>query len=183
MGKCLIAIIDMQIGFENDNTRGIDCNIIDFLREIKDVKNCIVVGTRYINNSETACYKFEGWKACMEGSFESEIMPSLLPYTEHVFDKNKYSCWNDEFKKFVKDNHVDKIYFVGVNTGCCVLHSAFDCYNDVFDCAVIKDLCGSTSGKREHEAALIVLESCITKGRVITSEQAIEEIISNPLYS
>lgn len=183
MSKCLIAIIDMQIGFENDNTKGIDKKIVDFLNSIKDSKNHIVIGTRYINNTETACYKFEGWKACMEGSEEANIMPSLLPYVERVFDKNKYSFWNDEIKQFIKENDIDKVYFMGVNTGCCVLHSAFDCYNDVLDCAVIEDLCGSTSGKREHEAALIVLSSCITKERMLTAKKATEEILSNPLYS
>ena len=41
----------------------------------------------------------------------------------------------------------------------------------------IRDSCGSTSGVREHEAALIVLRSCITDGRVITAEQAVREIL------
>lgn len=44
-----------------------------------------------------------------------------------------------------------------------MLHSAFDFYNDLVDCSVIEDLCGSTSGIREQEAALIVLRSCITE--------------------
>ena len=79
-------------------------------------------------------------------------------------------------KAFVRDHKIDKIYFVGVNTGCCVLSSALDCYNDLVDCAVIKDLCSSTSGVEKHEAALTVLKSCITGERIITSDQAYEEI-------
>ena len=58
-----------------------------------------------------------------------------------------------------------------------MLHSAFDFYNDLADCSVIEDLCGSTSGIREHEAALIVLRSCITEERVVTAEQAAREIL------
>ena len=96
-----------------------------------------------------------------------------------VFDKDKYSCWNEEMKQFIRDNGVEKIYFAGVNTGCCVLNSVLDCYNDVVDCTVIEDLCGSTSGIKEHEAALTVLRSCITQERVISSEQAEIEICLN----
>lgn len=174
MKNILFLIIDMQNGFSNQNTQGIDERILDFLEQIKG--RAIVAGTRYVNNENTACYVFEGWKACMEGTEEAEILPTLRGHMERVFDKDKYSCWNDEMKQFIRDNKIDKVYFAGVNTGCCVLHSAFDFYNDLVDCSVIEDLCGSTSGIREHEAALIVLRSCITEERVVTADQAVREI-------
>lgn len=135
-----------------------------------------VVGISYINHTHTACYLFEGWKECMEGSTEARIVSSLFPRMQKVFRKDKYSCWNEEMKAFIRENRIEKVYFTGVNTGCCVLHSAFDFYNDLVDCSVISDLCGSTSGQREHEAALVVLRSCITEDRVITAEQAVREI-------
>lgn len=175
MKNILFLIIDMQNGFSNQNTQGIDERILDFLEQIKG--RAIVAGTRYVNNENTACYVFEGWKACMEGTEEAEILPMLRGHIERVFDKDKYSCWNDEMKQFIRDNKIDKVYFAGVNTGCCVLHSAFDFYNDLVDCSVIEDLCGSTSGIREHEAALIVLRSCITEERVVTADQAVREIL------
>lgn len=175
MKNVLFLIIDMQNGFSNHNTEGIDCRILNFLDQIRG--RTIVAGTRYVNHENTACYVFEGWKACMEGSVEAEILPKLRGHMERVFDKDKYSCWNDEMKRFIRENKINKVYFAGVNTGCCVLHSAFDFYNDLVDCSVIEDLCGSTSGIREHEAALIVLRSCITEERVVTAEQAVKEIL------
>lgn len=175
MKKTLLLIIDMQNGFINRNTEGIDNRILKFLDRIRD--RVIVAGTRYVNHEHTACYIFEGWKSCMAGTEEAEVIPTLRPFMARVFDKNKYSCWNDEMKAFIRDNEIEKVYFAGVNTGCCVLHSVFDFYNDLVDCSVIEDLCGSTSGVREHEAALIVLRSCITDGRVITAEQAVREIL------
>ena len=175
MKKTLFLIIDMQNGFINRNTEGIDNRILKFLDRIRD--RVIVAGTRYVNHEHTACYIFEGWKACMAGTEEAEIIPTLRPFMARVFDKDKYSCWNDEMKEFIRDNEIEKVYFAGVNTGCCVLHSVFDFYNDLVDCSVIEDLCGSTSGVREHEAALIVLRSCITDERVITAEQAVREIL------
>ena len=164
----------MQNGFINNFTEGLIPKILDFQAQIGD--SVITAGTRYINHESTACYIFEGWKSCMVGTEEAEIVPELRGCMQRVFGKDKYSCWNKEMKAFLRDNAIEKIYFAGVNTGCCVLHSAMDCYNDLVDCAVIEDLCGSTSGLEEHEAALVVLRSCITKERVITAEKAYKEI-------
>lgn len=173
--KSLIAIIDMQNAFVNKFTSGLDKKILEFINNLDPNKICIAQ-TRYINNENTACYLFEGWKECMEGDISAEIIDSLKNISAQKFTKNKYSCWNNEFKSFIADNNIDKIYFCGVNTGCCVLHSVLDCYNDVMECAVIKDLCASTSGKKYHDAGLLIIESNITKYRVISSLDAISEI-------
>ena len=175
MGKILLLIIDMQNGFINNFTAGLVGKILEFHSRVN--ANVITAGTRYVNHKHTACYMFEEWKSCMEGSEEAETVPALRGCMMRVFDKDKYSCWNEELKTFVREHESRKIYFAGVNTGCCVLNSALDCYNDLVDCAVIEDLCGSTSGTEEHEAALTVLRSCITPGRVITSSRAYEEIV------
>lgn len=171
--KNLLIIVDMQKAFINENTKGIDDKIQNFIEKsgIKDV-----VATRYINHENTACYRFEGWKECMEGTEETEVPSILKPYIKREFLKDKYSCWNDEMKKFISDNGYDMIYFAGVNTGCCVLHSVYDCYNDVVECRVIEDLCGSTSGHELHMEAIDVIKSCITDGRVISSDDAAVEI-------
>ncbi|MCD8346712.1 MAG: cysteine hydrolase [Lachnospiraceae bacterium] len=222
MGNCLILIIDMQNGFQNANTKGLDQKILRFLDRLDAVESdyngnagnsgksgnfeksknstdsgnsrksensadigkssdsrfahILVAGTCYVNHEQTACYRFEGWKACMAGTKEAQILDSLRPRMQRVFQKDKYSCWNAQMQQYIRENKIKKVYFAGVNTGCCVLHSAFDFYNDLVDCSVIADLCGSTSGVREHEAALIVLKSCITKERVITAEEAVKEI-------
>lgn len=174
MGNILFLIIDMQNGFINNFTTDLVPQISAFQSRIND--HVITAGTRYVNHEHTACYLFEGWESCMAGSEEAEIVPVLRENMQKVFDKDKYSCWNEEMKAFVRDHEIKKIYFAGVNTGCCVLHSVLDCYNDLVDCTVIENLCGSTSGPEEHEAALTVLRSCITKERVITSSRAYEEI-------
>lgn len=174
MEKMLFLIVDMQKGFINHFTEELVWKIHDFQHRIG--KRVITAGTRYVNHERTACYLFEGWKNCMEGTEEAEIVPELRAGMERVFDKDKYSCWNEEMQIFVRENDITKIYFAGVNTGCCVLHSVLDCYNDLVECAVIEDLCGSTSGSEEHENALAVLRSCITEKRVITAEQAYREL-------
>lgn len=177
MGRKMIAVIDMQKGFQNEYTEGLDQKQAGFLEQIRD-SGALVIGTVYVNHENTACYRFEGWKDCMRGSKETEVLDAVKPYLEYVFEKDRYSFWNEEMRCFVKEHEIEKIYFMGVNTGCCVLHSAFSCYDDVVDCAVIEDLCGSTSGPKEHQAALVVLRSCITQERVITASQAAAEILA-----
>ncbi len=174
--KPAVVIVDLQKGFLNRWTDDLPDMTAAFLERIGKAE-VPVLGTRYVNHEGSACYRFEGWKECMEGTEDTELPPDLIPYYEQVFDKDVFSCWNDKMKNFIRERGIDKVYFAGVNTGCCVLASVFDCYNDLTDCAVISDLCGSTSGPEIHEAALTVLRSTIMKERVITADEAAEEIL------
>lgn len=167
MRNCLV-IVDMQNGFINEHTEHL-INIIEKFIKDKGTEFTDIVGTRYINHKNTACYIFEGWKECMKGTEEADIVEQLKPYISRVFDKDKYSCWNKEFRDYVEINEFDKLYFIGVNTGCCVLHSILDAYNDLQDSCIISDLCGSTKGKESHENSLSILREIITEQRVIES--------------
>ena len=90
MGNILFLIIDMQNGFINNFTEGLIPKILDFQAQIGD--SVITAGTRYINHEHTACYVFEGWKSCMTGTEEAEIVRELRGCMQRVFDKDKYSC-------------------------------------------------------------------------------------------
>ena len=172
--KNLLVIVDMQNGFMNEHTKHLESDICRFIDANKDLFNG-VVATQYVNNLNTPCSVFEGWTDCMDGTEDAELLPSIASRVDKVFKKDVYSCWED-MCAYVKAHEIDKLYFVGVNTGCCVLHSAFDFYNHLIDCSVISDLCGSTSGIKSHEAALMILSECITSQRVLTSEQAVKEL-------
>lgn len=165
-----LVIIDMQEGFINNNT----INLIDKMKEFIDshVKDFeIVIATQYINHTKTPCYIFEGWDKCMAGTKEANVVSELASRSDYVVQKDVYSCWNNKLVDILKKHNIDKVYFIGVNTGCCVLHSAFDAYNALQDCAVIEDLCGSTTSVNSHRAAIQVLRECITRQKVITTEQ------------
>lgn len=167
--NCLV-IVDMQKGFMNQETEHLKAKLIDFLSK-KSHRFDHIVATRYVNHYNTACAVFENWYDCMQGTEGAELIEGIDGYP--TFDKDVYSCYTDEFKDFIKLNRINKLYFVGVNTGCCVLHSAFDTYNDLISTYVIEDLCGSTSGKYSHDCAIQVLKECITEKRVINSEEVI----------
>ena len=162
-----LVVVDMQYGFMNKNTDYLENKIAEFIDDNKD-KFDIVIATQYVNNENSPCYKFEGWKQCMTGTHEAEVIDSIKQRADVIIPKDVYSCWN-KISDIVKG--ADKVYFVGVNTGCCVLHSVFDAYNDLQDCTVISNLCGSTSGFGSHLAALQVLKECITEQRVMTDAE------------
>ena len=173
MNKALI-IVDMQYGFMNTNTKHLEKEICDFIDKYRSDFD-LIAATQYVNSKDTPCYKFEGWKECMAGTHDAEILDSIKQRVSIVIPKGVYSCWLELVDNNICNPYFDKIYFIGVNTGCCVLHSAFDAYNDLQDCAVIEDLCGSTSGESSHRAAIQILKECITKQRVITVKQFEEE--------
>lgn len=165
MRKALV-IMDMQMDCINELTEG----LVEKIRKYAKTGNFdYIIGTAYINSENTACYKFEGWKKCMDFTEGAYIVPRLRSIMDVVIYKDKYSCWHKRFKKYVKKHKIDKLYFVGVSTGCCVLNSAYDAYNDLQDCAVVEDLCASTSSIESHNAAIRLLRECITPDRVVKS--------------
>lgn len=168
--KSALIIIDMQKGFINDNTKDLPAKIVDFVNKNRD-KFEVIISTAYINHKNTACYIFENWTECMSGSEEVEILDEIKNITDIFIEKDVYSCYSLNLELLLRDKGIEKLYFCGVNTGCCVLHSVFDFYNLLYDSSVISDLCASTSGKLSHQAAIQVLSECITKQRIITSTQ------------
>lgn len=165
--KQALVIIDMQKGFVNKYTMHLPKRILDYI-DREGYNFDYIITTRYLNHENTACYIFEKWKECMDGSEDAELIDGLAGKYVNV-DKDKYSCYNDDFKNIIRGLGITDVFLCGVNTGCCVLHSAFDMYNDLVSVYVIQDLCGSTSGPESHKAAIQVLGECITKQRIITS--------------
>lgn len=162
--KTALIIIDMQKGFINENTKHLIPKIVNFVKE-KDFD--LVIGTRYINTCYTACHIYEGWNDCWEGSESAELVPEIESLCDVVVDKHEFSCWGSLLKSVLKKYGIEKLVFCGVNTGCCVLASVFDAYDELWDVTVVESLCGSTSGSSSHEAGIQILRECITQSRVI----------------
>lgn len=165
--KTALIIIDMQKGFINKNTEHLVTKIADF---VKKRSFDLVIGTRYINNDYTACHIYEGWDDCWEGSKSAELIPEIESLCNEVVDKHEYSCWGSPLKYLLKKYSIEKLVFCGVNTGCCVLASVFDAYDELWDVTVMGDLCGSTSGISSHKAGIQILRECITESRVVATQ-------------
>lgn len=154
MTDCLV-IIDIQYGFLiNKETKEIPYKVRNLLKE-KSFDH--IVATKFLNKENSPFERFMDWHDVME----DEIHPEILKVAEKTFDKNLYTCFNEEFEKYIKDNNIDKLYFIGVDTDACVLKSAIDCFERNIDFEVLVDFCASSGGEEYHNAAIKVLERTI----------------------
>jgi nicotinamidase-related amidase len=166
--KSCLVIIDVQHVFINDNTKELPEKILDFVQRNNFD---LIIGTRYINTPDSACYKLGNWKCSMEGSVESEIVPEIFDIVNGVFYKHIYSCYSEAMKWFLWHNQISRLYFCGISTECCVMSSVLNAYDDVADCFVIEDLCASTEGIDMHNAAIDIMKHCVGSDRVIRSTE------------
>ncbi len=158
--KSLLLVIDMQKAFINKNTEHL----------IKDVNSLVQSGkyqdvlfTRFINTKDSFVARELDWYGCCLE--DRELVVDSLSYK--VFDKNKYSAFNSELEKYIKDNEIDTIYICGIDTECCVLKTAFDLFEHEYHFYVLKDYCGSMCGEKEQQAALDIMRRNLGSNKVI----------------
>lgn len=164
MSDCLV-IIDVQRGFLTKDT---DCVPARIRKLTEKRKFDHIVATRFINTVDTPHYRFTGWDGMMD-SRSQELDGYVARISERVFDKSTNSCFTDDFVGFVGDKSINEIYFAGIDTDCCVLKSAYDCFDRGIRFAVLADCCKSTGGPELHEAACMLMrrnlgEGCIRNG-------------------
>lgn len=164
--RTALVIIDMQNCFINQHTKHLITKIENFIRENSFD---LIICTEFINNKNTALYR-DGYKSCLYGDKESETVSELNRLYDIKFQKDKYTCWSEYFTNMLNYNDIDRLVFVGVDTGCCVLHSVYDAYNNLYDTYVISDLCASTQGEESHKHGIELLKENIIN-RVITSKE------------
>ena len=152
MISCLV-IIDVQKGFLKESSNHIPNKIKELLTHEKFDH---IVATKYINREGSPCYKQLDWREMMtkEAQALDEYIESV---SERVFEKDAYSCFTDEFIKFLKQEKITDLYFVGIDTDCCVLGSLFDTFDLGYNYKVYIDCCASSGGKAQHDASLVVM--------------------------
>ena len=148
MKDCLV-IIDVQKGFLNDENK---C-IIDKLENlINGTEFNYVVATKYVNTKDSPHYTLMGWDGMMDKESQ-ELDPLVEDVADRVFEKSTNSCFTEEFKKFLADEGIEKLYFVGLDTDCCVMKSAFDAFDMKLSFKVLTSYCASSGGEDLHNAA------------------------------
>lgn len=152
MNDCLV-IIDVQKGFLTKDTDFIPGKVGKLL-ESRTFDH--IVSTRFMNTKDSPHYIFTNWDKLMD--FESQKLDDYIAsVSEKVFDKSINSCFSEEFLLYLKEKNISKLYFLGIDTDCCVLKSAFDCFDRKIPFEVIIDCCASTGGKKIHEAAYEIM--------------------------
>ncbi len=152
MSECLV-IIDVQKGFLTEDTKMIPGKIKEL---IADKKFDHIVATKFINSKMSPHYIFTHWNGMMDPDSQ-KLDPYVEEKADRVFDKYVNSCFSEEFLNFICDEKISKLYFVGIDTDCCVLKSAFDCFDRKIPFEVITDCCASTGGSSIHKSACNIM--------------------------
>lgn len=161
MKNALLLIIDVQKNFINDNTKKIPNKITNLIN-----KNHFdyIAFTKFINDEISNFYKILNYKGCIN---ENDRKIVLDTQNNKVFTKRIYTAVNDEFKTYIKENEIEKVYLCGIDTDACVLKTAIDLFENNIDVKVIENCCMSHSGKRYHNYAIKMLKKLIGKESII----------------
>ena len=148
MKDCLV-IIDVQKEFMTYETKP----VVDKIEKlINSTEFNYVVATRFVNTKDSPHYLFMGWEGLMDAKSQ-EVVPLVEDVADIVFDKSINSCFTEEFKEFIAEEGIEKLYFVGLDTDCCVMKSAFDAFDMKIPFEVLTSYCASSGGEDLHFAA------------------------------
>lgn len=150
-------IIDVQKGFLTENTAHVPGKIRELLSKRKFDR---IVATKFVNNEDSPYYVFAHWYDMMDTESQ-ELDPYVKSVAQIVFYKNISSCFTEEFLKWIENEGIDKLYFVGIETDCCVLVSAYGSFDRKIPFTVLTDYCASGGGKEAHEAACVSMKWCL----------------------
>lgn len=140
--NCLV-IIDVQRGLlVNDRIKELPHKIVEL---VEHNKFDFVVTTQFKNRLGSQFDKLMGWYG-MSDIWSQEIDPDIAKISSKNFVKYGYSCFTDEFEEFIRNNNIDKLYFVGLDIDACVLKSALDSFERCIDAEVLVNYCDTSSG-------------------------------------
>ena len=134
----LLLVIDVQNGFINEQSSWLPAKLAEY---IKSSNYTDVFATKFVNNTESSCYKFLNWSGCMTAQ-ECAICSELDGLYSRVFTKSTYTCVTDELLSVI--SNYDEIHLVGISTTCCVVATAYDLFDRGYNIKVIPELCSVT---------------------------------------
>lgn len=164
--KNVLVVIDLQVGFINDNTLKVANNIRDLLYI---EKYDAVIATKFTNMPGSSFDSFLGWTGMM-GEEEKALLPFVEEHADIIVSKCSYSCVkNTNFIQSLLslcDGLPEKVTLVGVDTDACVLATAIDLFELGIRPIILKDYVGSSGGDECHEAGMLLLKRSIGKEQI-----------------
>lgn len=156
-----LLVIDLQENFINNNTK----NVPNSIKKLIDsnIANHIVF-TKFINDDSSNFYKILNYKGCMNEK-DRNIVIDTKDYK--IIEKRVYTAYNDELKLYIDTNKIRTIYLCGIDTDACVLKTALDLFENVFDVKVVEDCSMSHSGIEYHNSAINMLKKLIGSQNVV----------------
>jgi nicotinamidase-related amidase len=72
----------------------------------------------------------------------------------------------DELAAYLREQRVERLFLVGIDTDMCVLKIAMDVFDIGIEPLILTDCCASTAGLQAHLAGLAVLSRNIGANRL-----------------
>ncbi len=159
-----LLIVDVQSGFINEFTHHIPQRIV---RLIQGGDYAPLLFTRFINTADGPYQQFLDWHSC-DREPETNIAPELQPFVQKssVFSKPGLCGMPDNLVEHLREQHIERIFIVGIDTDMCVLKIAMDLFDIGIEPIVFTDCCASTAGLQAHLAGLAVLSRNIGAQRL-----------------
>lgn len=150
-----LLVVDVQEGFVNAFTNHIPGRV-EALIERGDFGP--ILFTRFVNTESGPYHRFVNWHACSDEP-EINLTPGMaaIAREEHIFTKPGYAGIPDDLISYLRENDIERISIVGIDTDMCVLKIAMDIFDLNIEPFVLVDCCASTAGLQAHLAGLAVL--------------------------
>ena len=164
--KKVLIVIDMQIGFINDNTLRVARHIGNLLEK---GEYDAVIATKFTNVKGSSYDKLLNWQGMLE-SRDKELLPIVENYADCIISKCSYSCVNANFIQSMValcDGLPEDVSIVGVDTDACVLATAIDLFELGIRPVIIEDCVGSSGGDEYHDAGMLLLKRSIGEKQIV----------------
>ncbi|MCX6785849.1 MAG: cysteine hydrolase [Candidatus Komeilibacteria bacterium] len=163
--KQALLIVDVQNFFINKWTQNIPKNIAGLIN--RENFPCIIF-SQFINEPGSQFVKQLNFTGCAKPPY-SDIVAKLKPWVkkDNIFAKCAFSVFaNPNFEKYLKENKIEELTIVGLDTDYCVLSDCFNAFDRGFKVKVVENCCASfTNGPAGHQAALKIIKNNI--GQII----------------
>lgn len=150
-----LLVVDVQVGFINQFTRHIPDRVA---RLIERGEYDQLLFTRFVNPPGSPYQRLLDWHDC-EKPPQTDLASELQPAAARgrVFPKLGFTGLPDDLAGFLRDNRVERLTVVGIDTDMCVLKCAMDVFDLAIEPIVLTDCCASTAGLQAHFAGLAIL--------------------------
>lgn len=150
-----LLIVDVQVGFINSFTHHIPQRIVSL---IERDRYSPLLFTRFVNAPDGPYDRFLDWHNC-NSQPETDVVPELQSFAhkEFIFSKLGLCGMPDELTDYLRQQRIEQLSIVGIDTDMCVLKIAMDLFDIGIEPLVFTDCCASTAGLQAHFAGLAVL--------------------------
>jgi nicotinamidase-related amidase len=150
-----LLIVDVQRGFINEFTHHVPSRV---RRLIEQGDFGPILLTRSINDEGSPYHTLLDWHACTAAP-DTDVVEELADFAQpkNVFEKHGLTGLPDALAGRLRDEKIQQISVVGIDTDMCVLKIAMDVFDLGIEPVVLVDCCASTAGLQAHLAGLAIL--------------------------